>query len=509
MSSPFTQETIQMRHRFAAPVFAVLVLALAAFTGSALAGDGHGNGGGSGNSNSDKQTQSTQSSSTQSQSTKQDKQSSTSAPTPTTADNSTGVKPSSTTKPHDTHAAASSNKTKQYGNGQTAGQIATQAGHGNDVLHGPGNSQPHKTTACPGGHEVDVHALKNKDGKCGSSSQTSSPASKSHESKKVEVKKTEKVEVTKTEKTHVEKTKKSDVEVKKTDEQKTKSSDVASSAHAHVTICHATGSSSNPYVMISPSASGVFHGHLGHQDGRDIVPPFTWKGTTYSENWTDLGQKLYNAGCTAPATTQTEVQGVQTSQPCGATTQTVTEQVLVGVKHKTGNGKFVLIHPSKSSAHYTGKHKDDVEVYETVTKTVTVPATNCPATSPAQNEAPTTTTTTTTTTSSSTLAPTPPASGGVAAANTSATAPATASAPAAATPTAAPAAGGVKGAVVALKPTKTKPAGGVLGATTRLGGTIASTQLPFTGLPLWIFALVAAGLIGAGVAMRRASSNRI
>jgi len=42
-------------------------------------------------------------------------------------------------------------------------------------------------------------------------------------------------------------------------------------------------------------------------------------------------------------------------------------------------------------------------------------------------------------------------------------------------------AGGVKGATVALKPTKAKPSGGVLGATTRLGGTVASTRLPFTG----------------------------
>jgi hypothetical protein len=30
------------------------------------------------------------------------------------------------------------------------------------MLHGPGNSQPHKMALCPGGHEVDVHALKAK-----------------------------------------------------------------------------------------------------------------------------------------------------------------------------------------------------------------------------------------------------------------------------------------------------------------------------------------------------------
>jgi hypothetical protein len=60
-----------------------------------------------------------------------------------------------------------------------------------------------------------------------------------------------------------------------------------------------------------------------------------------------------------------------------------------------------------------------------------------------------------------------------------------------------------------LQPAKAKPAGGVLGATKTLGGTTTSTTLPFTGLPLWIFALAAAGMIGVGLTLRRASANRI
>jgi hypothetical protein len=73
-----------------------------------------------------------------------------------------GVKPANDTA-HDTHAAASSEGTKQYGNGKTAGQIAVQNGAGpSTILHGPGNSQPHKAAPCSGGHEVDVHALKGK-----------------------------------------------------------------------------------------------------------------------------------------------------------------------------------------------------------------------------------------------------------------------------------------------------------------------------------------------------------
>ena len=71
-----------------------------------------------------------------------------------------GVKPSNTTA-HETHAQAQSKETKLYGNGQTAGQIAIKNGaSGSTVLHGPGNSQPHKAAPCSGGHERDIHALK-------------------------------------------------------------------------------------------------------------------------------------------------------------------------------------------------------------------------------------------------------------------------------------------------------------------------------------------------------------
>jgi hypothetical protein len=85
-----------------------------------------------------------------------------SASASTTAPVQTGVKPSSATNVtlgHNTHALASSNQTKLYGNGKTAGQIAaTQAGFGSATLYGPGNSQPHKVICGP--HNVDVHALK-------------------------------------------------------------------------------------------------------------------------------------------------------------------------------------------------------------------------------------------------------------------------------------------------------------------------------------------------------------
>lgn len=87
---------------------------------------------------------------------------------PAAAAPQSGVKPSNDSA-HDTYAAASSDKTKAYGNGKTAGQIALQNGAApTTTLHGPGNSQPHKAAPCSSGHEVDVHALREKrSGACG------------------------------------------------------------------------------------------------------------------------------------------------------------------------------------------------------------------------------------------------------------------------------------------------------------------------------------------------------
>lgn len=152
----------------------VLVLGIFAFTGSALAGNGNGNGNGGadaapGNSGSAPGQ------------VKKDTPEPAAAPTvqvttttTTTADPSAGptvgVKPANDTA-HDTHAPASSDSTKQYGNGQTAGAIAIKHGASPSTsLHGPGNSQPHKAAPCSGGHEVDVHALKaHRAGVCGGS----------------------------------------------------------------------------------------------------------------------------------------------------------------------------------------------------------------------------------------------------------------------------------------------------------------------------------------------------
>jgi len=70
--------------------------------------------------------------------------------------------------------------------------------------------------------------------------------------------------------------------------------------NTRVRICHATRSKTNPYVMISPSVAGIVNGHLKHQDHRDVVPPFTFRGQTYSQNSTPAGLTFLAGGCSGP-----------------------------------------------------------------------------------------------------------------------------------------------------------------------------------------------------------------
>lgn len=74
-----------------------------------------------------------------------------------------------------------------------------------------------------------------------------------------------------------------------------------------VTLCHATSSSMNPWVSQSVAADGTANGHAGssHQNGRDIIPPFSYKDghSTKSfpgQNWNAEGQAIYERGCENP-----------------------------------------------------------------------------------------------------------------------------------------------------------------------------------------------------------------
>lgn len=276
--------------------------------------------------------------------------------------------------------------------------------------------------------------------------------------------------------------------------------------HRH-TICHATGSSSNPYVRITPSVSGVFHGHLGHQDGRDIVPPFTWKGQAMpGQNWDARGQAIFENGCELPApppapaavTTTTT-----TTEECPPTTKTETVTVVTGVLHATGkknadgSRKYVLIHPSTNSAHYDhAKHEDDRVVSEQRTVTVTVPNGSC------EQAAGTTASETTTSVATTTAITTQAAQAAVGQEQQQVEQEQQQTAQG----------GGVLGAQATLpakaqaKPAQ-KPQGGVLGAVSRIGRAATSGTLPFTGLPLWVAALAGLALLGAGLGLRRGGSR--
>jgi hypothetical protein len=102
-----------------------------------------------------------------------------------------------------------------------------------------------------------------------------------------------------------------------------------------VTICHGTGSNSNPYVVHEPAKNGDVSGHADHTgpvwfDGiqvtwGDIIPPFTFTGGSYpGMNWTTEGQAIYNNGCAPVEATATPTQA-PTATPTQAPTATPTD----------------------------------------------------------------------------------------------------------------------------------------------------------------------------------------
>ena len=79
-----------------------------------------------------------------------------------------------------------------------------------------------------------------------------------------------------------------------------------------IKICHATGSSSNPYNSANASMTGDVQGHDGHNGGvwypgiveswGDIIPEFKLpSGGTYTgKNWNEYGKAIWNNNCTIP-----------------------------------------------------------------------------------------------------------------------------------------------------------------------------------------------------------------
>lgn len=90
-----------------------------------------------------------------------------------------------------------------------------------------------------------------------------------------------------------------------------------------VTICHATGSSTNPYVSVTASGNGIYSGHIAHQHGNDIIPQFTIASGPHAGTYGPQGdQSILANGCqvVTPPTGPTTPTGP--TNPTGPTTPT-------------------------------------------------------------------------------------------------------------------------------------------------------------------------------------------
>jgi hypothetical protein len=170
-----------------------------------------------------------------------------------------------------------------------------------------------------------------------------------------------------------------------------------------VTICHATGSTSNPYVVITVDVHAL-KAHTQHQDGRDVIPAPSGGCPAASSG----------GGTTTTGTTGTTTTGTTTT----GTTTTGTTTTGTTTTGSTTTGGVAGVSTPPPGGHSAGSPQPSVQ-------------------------------------------------------------------------------GGPQGG----------PAG-VLGVTTRLGTAARSGTLPFTGVPLWLAALAAAGLLAAGVGLRRTAQQR-
>jgi hypothetical protein len=73
---------------------------------------------------------------------------------------------------------------------------------------------------------------------------------------------------------------------------------ISSHSCGQTRICHATGSSSNPYIENTPATFAQLMGHAGfsHQNSGDIIPPIP-VFLPFGQNWDAAGQSIWNNGC--------------------------------------------------------------------------------------------------------------------------------------------------------------------------------------------------------------------
>jgi hypothetical protein len=87
-----------------------------------------------------------------------------------------------------------------------------------------------------------------------------------------------------------------------------------------ITICHATGSETNPYVVITIALQGLNgHANANHQLSEDIIPPNSGTIVPNGQNWTAEGQATFNNGCVPVAVPPTvPPSGAVVPPPSGA-----------------------------------------------------------------------------------------------------------------------------------------------------------------------------------------------
>jgi|GEM_PF-3028341 len=115
-----------------------------------------------------------------------------------------------------------------------------------------------------------------------------------------------------------------------------------------VMLCHATGSAKNPYVLITVAAAGAANGHYDHQDGRDIIPEFTYNGKTYAAKG---DQSVLAAGCKKSTPVTQEPKNKSRVTLCHATGSATNPYVLI-----------TIAAAGAANGHYGDKHQDGRDI---------------------------------------------------------------------------------------------------------------------------------------------------
>ena len=132
----------------------------------------------------------------------------------------------------------------------------------------------------------------------------------------------------------------------------------------NVTVCHSTGSTSNPYTIntVGISSSGAPQG--GHDSnsgghGDDIIPPYHWSGGDYpGKNWTSENEDIWNNGnCNGDGIVETPTPTptvTPTATPTPTPTVTPTPTPTPGGGGGGGGGFFPQSTPTPTPTPSTG-----------------------------------------------------------------------------------------------------------------------------------------------------------